>query len=45
MLEALSLILFAGVTYLCLVVAPTVIEFFSCNECKQTCLKEVSEKN
>ena len=34
MAEALSLILFAGVMYICLVVAPTVIEMFKSEDDK-----------
>lgn len=35
MFEALSLIIFAGVMYFCLVVAPTLVEIFNSRPCHQ----------
>lgn len=35
MLEALSLAIFAGVIYFCLVVVPSVMEFFRCEHCEK----------
>lgn len=41
MQEAISLVVFAGVIYFCLVVAPTVMEFFNCGDCSKVCFKHV----
>ena len=44
MFEALSLVLFAGVIYFCLVVAPSCVEYFKCNDCKEACFGHASNK-
>ena len=41
MMEALSLVIFAGVMYFCLVVAPTVMESFKIKEYIKTAAKQV----
>lgn len=42
MFEAISLILFAGVMYFCLVLAPNIIEFFSSEDFKKAYFKRLS---
>lgn len=42
MFEALSLIIFAGVMYFCLVLAPTIIETVGSEEFKKSYLKHLS---
>lgn len=42
MFEALSLVIFAGVIYFCLVIAPTAVEFLGSDEFKKSYLKHLS---
>lgn len=44
MFEAISLVIFAGVIYFCLVVAPSVMEFFNCEKCSKVCLKHAESE-
>ncbi len=43
MFEALSLIIFAGVMYFCLVLAPTMAEFFTSEEFKKNYFKHLTK--
>ena len=45
MFEALSLIIFAGVMYFCLVIAPTVVELVGSEEFKKSYLKHLSSEH
>ena len=45
MFEALSLIIFAGVMYFCLVLAPSIVEFFGSEEFKKSYLKHLSSEH
>ncbi|MDO5437667.1 MAG: hypothetical protein Q4F80_05670 [bacterium] len=42
MFEALSLVIFAGVMYFCLVIAPSVAEFFGSEDFKKAYLAHLS---
>lgn len=43
MFEAIGLIIFAGVMYFCLVVAPSAMEMFKSEEFKKFCMKKIRE--
>ncbi len=45
MLEGLSVLLFAGVTYLFLIVVPSLVEKFSSEEFRQAYFSHLSEKS
>ncbi len=45
MFEALSLIIFAGVMYFCLVLAPTIVEIVGSEEFKKSYLKHLSSEH
>ena len=44
MMEALSLVIFAGVMYFCLVVAPTVMECVKLEDCKKAFVKHAQSE-
>ena len=44
MMEALSLAIFAGVIYFCLVVVPSVVELFRCEHCEKVFTKAHAEQ-
>ncbi len=45
MFEAISLVIFAGVMYFCLVVAPTIVEFCGSDEFKKSYLAHLASEH
>ncbi|HIS53693.1 TPA: hypothetical protein IAA82_01920 [Candidatus Galligastranaerophilus gallistercoris] len=45
MFEAISLVIFAGVIYFCLVLAPSMVEFFGSEQFKKSYFNHLANEN